>query len=280
MDSQSTQTIKLPIIQPGEYDLWKMRMEKYLQCIDYTLWEIVENGNAPIVTKTVDGNETVILPTSVEEKAQRRAELKVRSTLFMDLPNEHQLKFNSYKDAKKLMQAIENKFGGNTATKKTQKNILKRQYENFAASSIEVIEQTYERLQKLISQLEMHGEVIPQEDINQNTSKTTRAINTAQGVNTASTQGVANSSATIKNLSNSVIYSFFASQLSIPQIDNEDLQQINPDDLEEMDLRAPRNQDNRNKEPTRRTVPVEETTSNALVSQCDGFGYDWSDQAE
>ncbi|GJS61862.1 hypothetical protein Tco_0656646 [Tanacetum coccineum] len=42
---------------------------------------------------------------------------------------------------------------------------------------------------------------------------------------------------------------------------------------------APRNQDNRNREPTRRTVPVEETTSNALVSQCDGFGYDWSDQA-
>ncbi|GKF37786.1 ribonuclease H-like domain-containing protein, partial [Tanacetum coccineum] len=44
---------------------------------------------------------------------------------------------------------------------------------------------------------------------------------------------------------------------------------------------APRNQDNKNREPARRTVPVEETTSNALVSQCDGFGYDWSDdQAE
>ncbi|GJW47169.1 hypothetical protein Tco_0078815 [Tanacetum coccineum] len=141
MDSQSNQTIKLPILQPGEYDLWKMRMEQFLQCIDYTLWEIVENGNAPIVTKTVDGKETFIPPTSVEEKAQRRAELKARSTLLMALPNEHQLKFNSYKDAKTLMQAIENIFG--------------------------VIEQTYERLQKLISQLEMHGEVIPQEDINQ-----------------------------------------------------------------------------------------------------------------
>ncbi|GJR67376.1 hypothetical protein Tco_0013441 [Tanacetum coccineum] len=88
-----------------------MRMEQYLQCIDYTLWEIVENGNAPIVTKTVDGKETVIPPTSVEEKAQRRAELKGRSTLLMALPNEHQLKFNSYKDAKTLMQAIENRFG-------------------------------------------------------------------------------------------------------------------------------------------------------------------------
>ncbi|GKG17307.1 ribonuclease H-like domain-containing protein, partial [Tanacetum coccineum] len=32
------------------------------------------------------------------------------------------------------------------------------------------------------------------------------------------------------------------------------------------ECRAPRNQDNRNKEPTRRNVPVEETTSNALVS--------------
>ncbi|GJZ42759.1 ribonuclease H-like domain-containing protein [Tanacetum coccineum] len=290
--------IKLPILQPGEYDLWKMRMEQYLQCIDYTLWKIIENGNAPIVTKIVDGKET----------------------------------------------AIENKSGGNIATNKTEKNLLKQQYENFAASSTKVIEQTYERLQKLISQLEMHGEVIPQEDINQKflrslsqewtmhticgkvkgtSSSTTnshnvaflslrstnKAVNTAQGVNTDSTQGATDSSTTVENLSDAMIYSFFASQPSIPQLDNKDLQQINPDDLEEMDLRwniamltmrarrflentgrkldmankerigfdkskvdcfnchkrrhftrecrAPRNQDSRNKEPTRRTVPVE-----------------------
>ncbi|GJR92902.1 hypothetical protein Tco_0265076 [Tanacetum coccineum] len=91
-----------------------MRMEHYLQCIIYTLWEIIENCNAPIVTKLVDGKETAIPPTS----------------------------FNSYKDAKTLMQAIESRFG-------------------------EVIKQIYERLQKLISQLEMHDEVISQEDINQ-----------------------------------------------------------------------------------------------------------------
>ncbi|GJX33871.1 ribonuclease H-like domain-containing protein [Tanacetum coccineum] len=46
------------------------------------------------------------------------------------------------------------------------------------------------------------------------------------------------------------------------------------------ECRVQKNQDSRNKEPTRITVPVEETTLNALVSQCDGFGYDWSDQAE
>ncbi|GJW20288.1 hypothetical protein Tco_0030910 [Tanacetum coccineum] len=43
---------------------------------------------------------------------------------------------------------------------------------------------------------------------------------------------------------------------------------------------APKNQENRNKENTRRVVPVEITTSNALIS-CDSLGdYDWSDQAE
>nr|GEY44976.1 hypothetical protein [Tanacetum cinerariifolium] len=107
MESQSNQTIKLPILQPGEYDLWKMRMEQYLQCIDYSPREIIENGNAFVVTKTVDGNETVIPPTTVKYKAQRRAKLKARSTLLMALPNEHQLKFKLYKDAKTLMQAIE-----------------------------------------------------------------------------------------------------------------------------------------------------------------------------
>nr|GEV81455.1 reverse transcriptase domain-containing protein [Tanacetum cinerariifolium] len=46
------------------------------------------------------------------------------------------------------------------------------------------------------------------------------------------------------------------------------------------ECRAPRNNNNGNIEPIRRTVPVEATTLNALVSQCDGLGYDWSDQVE
>nr|GEZ87791.1 hypothetical protein [Tanacetum cinerariifolium] len=59
----------------------------------------------------------------------------------------------------------------------------------------------------------------------------------SEGVNTASTQGAADSSTTVENLSDAVIYFFFASQPSIPQLDTEDPQQIYPDDLEEMDFR-------------------------------------------
>ncbi|GJR28756.1 ribonuclease H-like domain-containing protein [Tanacetum coccineum] len=203
--------------------------------IDYSLWEVIENGNEPPITKVVEGVETTIAPTTAEEKAQR------------------------------------------------------------------------------------------------STSSTNGAVNIAHGATTASTQASAVNSTTIDNLSDAVICAFFASQPNSPQLDNEDLQQINPDNLKEMDLRwqmamlrmrarrflrntgrkfsvngtetirfdkskvkcynchkrghfarecrAPRNQENRNRENTRRVVPVETTTSNALVS-CDGSGYDWSDQAE
>nr|GFC55096.1 ribonuclease H-like domain-containing protein [Tanacetum cinerariifolium] len=60
----------------------------------------------------------------------------------------------------------EKRFGGNVATKKTQRNLLKQQYENFTTSSSEVLDQTFDRLQKLISQLDIHGESISQEDVN------------------------------------------------------------------------------------------------------------------
>ncbi|GJW56655.1 hypothetical protein Tco_0103386 [Tanacetum coccineum] len=199
MDSQSTQTIKLPILQP-------------------------ENGNAPIVTKTVDGKETVIPPTSVEEKAQRRAELKARSTLLMALPNEHQLKFNSYKDAKTLMQAIKNRFGGNTATKKTQKNLRKNKLEIKTLSLDDLFNnlKAYESEVKGTSSSTTNSYNVAFLS-SSSTNSATRAVNTAQGVNTASTQGAADSSINIEILSDVVIYSFFTSQPSTPHLDNEDL---------------------------------------------------------
>ncbi|GJV04148.1 ribonuclease H-like domain-containing protein [Tanacetum coccineum] len=84
----------------------------------------------------------------------------------MGIPNEHQLKFNSIKDAKKLMKAVEKRFGGNATTKKTQRNLLKHQYENFNALSSEMLDQTFDRLQKLVSQLELLDEKLSQEDGN------------------------------------------------------------------------------------------------------------------
>nr|GEV38376.1 retrovirus-related Pol polyprotein from transposon TNT 1-94 [Tanacetum cinerariifolium] len=116
--------------------------------------------------RTVDGVEQTYPPTTTEEKLARKNELKARGTLLMALPNEHQLKFNSYKNAKSLMEEIKKRFRGNKELKKTQKILLKQQYENFNRSRSKGLDQTYDRLQKLISQLEILGETISQEDMN------------------------------------------------------------------------------------------------------------------
>ncbi|GJW46701.1 hypothetical protein Tco_0078347 [Tanacetum coccineum] len=106
MDQDSAHMVaasKVPMLKPGEYELWRMRMEQYIQMIDYSLWEVIENSSTPPITKVVKGIETTIASTTAEKKSQRRLKLKARSTLLMGIPNEHQLKFNSIKDAKSLL---------------------------------------------------------------------------------------------------------------------------------------------------------------------------------
>ncbi|GKB64432.1 hypothetical protein Tco_0920618 [Tanacetum coccineum] len=106
--------IKSAMLKPSEFDAFRgLGWTQLHPNVDYSLWN----------------------------KAQRRLELKARSTLLMGIPNEHQLKFNSIKDAKSLLQAVE--------------------------KSSEVLDRTFDRIQKLISQLEIHGESNSLEDVNQ-----------------------------------------------------------------------------------------------------------------
>nr|GEZ36008.1 retrovirus-related Pol polyprotein from transposon TNT 1-94 [Tanacetum cinerariifolium] len=99
----------------------------------------------------------------VEEQSEmslellRKNKLKARGTLLMAFPDKHQLKFNSHKEAKTPMEAIEKIFGGNSETTKVQKILLKQQFENFSGSSSEGLDQIHDRLKKLVSQLEIHG---------------------------------------------------------------------------------------------------------------------------
>nr|GFA57457.1 hypothetical protein [Tanacetum cinerariifolium] len=190
-------------------------------------------------------------------------------TLIMALPDKHQLKFNSHKDAKTLMEAIEKR-----------------------------LVQIHDRLQKLVNQLEIHGVSLSQEDVNLKflrslpsewkthtliwrnkpdledkslddlfnglkiyelevkhssstdtdshnlsfvsstiTNSTTDSVSAAVNVSVVGTKLTASTLPNVDSLSNDVIYSFFASQSSSPQLDNEDLKQIDVYDLEEMDLK-------------------------------------------
>nr|GEW55456.1 hypothetical protein [Tanacetum cinerariifolium] len=287
-----TAAAKLPILNPNEFDLWKMRIEQYFLMIDYSLWEVILNGDSPSPTRIVDGVVQIIAPITAEQRLANKNELKARGTLLMALPDKHQLKFNIHKDAKTLMEAIEKRFG----EWKTNTLIWR--------NKADLEEQS---LNDLFNNLKIYEAEV-------------------KGSSTSSqnTQNIAFMSSNNTDITNelvSVIPSVSATS-SRATLDNDDLKQIDPDDLEEMDLkwqmamltmrarmflkrtrrnlgtngtdtigfdmskvecynchirghfsrecRSPR--DNRNKDTLRRTVPVEVSTSNALVSQCDAVG--------
>nr|GEV05443.1 hypothetical protein [Tanacetum cinerariifolium] len=229
--------------------------------------EVIKNGNK-VLKRTVGTSKETYEPTSAEENLDIRNEMKARGTLLMALPNKDQLKFHSYQDAKLLMEATKKMYRGNKESKKVQRTLLKQQHENFTSSSSETMDQTFDRLQKLISQLKIQGEaelktislndlynnlkiyepkLLGSTNINHNlqnmafvssnsTSSTNEADTTASGVSTTHTQGTTVNSTFVDNLSDAVICAFLASKPNSPQLAKKDLEQIDPVDLEEMDL--------------------------------------------
>ncbi|GJZ49011.1 hypothetical protein Tco_0603201 [Tanacetum coccineum] len=114
MDPYVTSTpnsTKLPILDTGKFEQWKFRIQQYLQHEHYALWEVIEFGD------------------SYRAPAQDKS---ARTTLLLGSPPmELKLRFSKYETTKELWEAILRTFGGNEATKKTKKNLLKQQYGNF-----------------------------------------------------------------------------------------------------------------------------------------------------
>nr|GEY88333.1 hypothetical protein [Tanacetum cinerariifolium] len=66
-----------------------MRIEQYFMMTDYSLWEVILNGNSPVPTRVVEGVLQLVAPTIAEQKLARKNELKARDTLLMALPDNH-----------------------------------------------------------------------------------------------------------------------------------------------------------------------------------------------
>ncbi|GJS67333.1 ribonuclease H-like domain-containing protein [Tanacetum coccineum] len=83
-------TVKLPILKKGEYTLWSMRMKQYLTNTDYSLWQVILNGDGPIqVTTNENGVETEVPPKTAQALLQRQRERKAKSILLLAIPDEN-----------------------------------------------------------------------------------------------------------------------------------------------------------------------------------------------
>ncbi|GKE53654.1 hypothetical protein Tco_1488810 [Tanacetum coccineum] len=136
---QMISTIKLPMLKKGEYTLWSMRMEQYLTNTDYGLWQVIMNGDEPVqTTKDKNSVETEVPPKTAQAILARQKERKAKSIMLLAIPDEYQMRFHTIKDAKSLWAAIKKR-----------------------------LDKAYDRFQKLINLLEVHGAAVPNEDANQ-----------------------------------------------------------------------------------------------------------------
>ncbi|GJU52825.1 ribonuclease H-like domain-containing protein [Tanacetum coccineum] len=232
---QSNTTAKIPILKLGEYEMWVIRIKQYFQVQDYALWEVIKHGNSWVfIPQTAQKNGTSVTKMSVhvtaEEKTNKKNDVKARSLLLMALPNEHQLTFSQYNDAKTMFAAIETRFGVWMNKSEIKTMSIDDLYNNF-----KIVEQSVKKSFGASSGAQNLAFMTTP------STSSTNDVNTAKpayevsivspNVNTASPQ------VSTASFSDNVVYVFIVENPNSSNLLQQDLEQIHEDDLEAMDLK-------------------------------------------
>ncbi|GJZ18348.1 ribonuclease H-like domain-containing protein [Tanacetum coccineum] len=188
--ANSGTTAKLPILKLGEYEMWVIRIKQYFQIQDYALWDVIEN-----------------------EKTNKKNNVKTRSLLLMALPNEHQLTFSQYPDAKST------------------------------ATSAESLDSIFNRLQKIVSRLAILGvmnkpevDTMSIDDLYNNFKIVEQKVKKSVGASSGA-QNLAFMTAPSTSSTNDVNTASPQVSTASINVNTASPQQIHEDDLEAMDLK-------------------------------------------
>ncbi|GKD82020.1 ribonuclease H-like domain-containing protein, partial [Tanacetum coccineum] len=288
VSAQMVAAAKLPVLNPGKFELWKMRIEQYFLMTDYAHWEVIlneqklarknelkyENFNG----KSSEGFDQIYnrlqkLISQLEIRGETIFQEDVNLKLLRNLPSEwktHTLIGRNKPDLEDLsmddlynnLKIYEVEIMGSSSTNQNTQNIA------FMSSNI--------------------------------TSSTNEAVKTVHGVYAANSKNNVSTLPNVDSLSDVEMdlkwqmamltmrarrfLKKIGRNLGVNETDTIGFDKTKVECYNchrrgdfARECKAPKHQDNKNREITRRTMPVEETT--ALVAQ-DGFGYDWSDQAK
>nr|GEU60677.1 hypothetical protein [Tanacetum cinerariifolium] len=244
-------------------------MEHYLSHTDYPIWKVIQNGNGHIfVTINTNGMIKVLPPKTAKEVVTRERERKARTTLIMALPEDHLAKFHKMADSKEMFfvsaseglhkgydmfQTLLSQLeihGAGVLHEDANQKFLRSLPSSW--SQVALIMRTKPELDTLSFDDLYNNLRVFERDVKGTTSSSSSNIQNVAFVsadNTSSTNDVSIAySVSLPSVLKSqkegsssyideVIHSFFANQSSAPQLDYNDLEQINDDDMEEMDLK-------------------------------------------
>ncbi|GJX95868.1 hypothetical protein Tco_0351666 [Tanacetum coccineum] len=237
MELESTNsgpTAKLPILKLGEYEMWAIRIKQYFQIQDYALWEVIENGDSWVpISQTTEENGITTLkmstPATAEEKIKKKNDVKARGLLLMALPNEHQLTFSQYPDAKSMFAAIKTRFGVVWMNKPEIETMsIDDLYNNF-----KIVEQKIKKT------------VVTSSGGQNLAFMTAPSSSSANDANTPYSQvsaaspsvNAANPQVFTASVTDNTVYAFMVENPNGSNVLHQDLEQIHEDDLEAMDLK-------------------------------------------
>ncbi|GKA02648.1 hypothetical protein Tco_0675429 [Tanacetum coccineum] len=156
-----------PYLKKDEYEVWAMKMEYWITNNDMNIWKVIQNGNSLKRTGRDHKGRVIILPpTTADEHIVVQRESKARTTLLQSIPDDHVADFHYMDDARDIWNAVKARFGGNAKSKKMIKSMLKQEISEFRISEAEGLHKGYDRMQKILSQLNQLKAKPEDEDIN------------------------------------------------------------------------------------------------------------------
>ncbi|GJU02663.1 ribonuclease H-like domain-containing protein [Tanacetum coccineum] len=221
--------------------MWVIRIKQYFQVRNYALWEVIENGNSwASVPQTTQENGTSVTKMSVhvtaKEKTNKKNDVKARSLLLMALPNEHQLTFSQYSDAKIMFAAIETRF------KNFQKILVEWGEADIETMSIDDLYNNFKIVEQDVKKsVGASSGAQNLAFITAPSTSSTNDVNTDNPAYEVSTVSPNINTACLQvstvNFSDNIVYAFMVENPNGSNLLHRDLEQIHEDDLEAMDLK-------------------------------------------
>nr|GEU63325.1 hypothetical protein [Tanacetum cinerariifolium] len=241
--------------------MWVIRIKQYFQVQDYALWKVIENSNSWVsVPQTTQENGVLVTKMSVlviaKEKTSKKNDVKAKSLLLMALPNEHQLTFSQYNDAKTMFATIETRFGGVIITQEDLNSKFLRslppEWNTHVVvwiNNVDIETMSIDDLYKNFKIVEQDvkksvGTSIGAQNMDFMTAPSTSSTNDVNTVNPAyeantvsHNVNTASPQVSTANFSDNDVYAFMFNNPNGSNLLQQDLEQIYEGDLKAMDLR-------------------------------------------
>ncbi|KAL8092951.1 hypothetical protein AgCh_034998 [Apium graveolens] len=156
------ETIRVSILRPSEYPIWKVRMTMFLEATDPEYLDRIKEGpHKPTkLAVAVAGEAAKTVPKeksdyTAEDIASIAKDAKVRHLLHSAIDNVMSNRVINCKTAKEIWDALETRCQGTDTIKKNRKTILTQEYKHFDSKTNELLNNLYDRFVKLLNDLSL-----------------------------------------------------------------------------------------------------------------------------